>query len=408
MAIDFKQATLDNGLTVVAEVDDNAHTAACGFFVRTGARDESTDVMGVSHFLEHMMFKGTKRRTAADVNREFDEIGARYNAYTTAEMTTFYASILPERLDQAVDLLGDMLRPALREEDFATEKNVILEEIAMYMDQPFWVLYERVTEERFGKHPLGHRILGTTDTIEALTAAQMREYFTARYSADNTTVALAGKLDFDQVMDQLQSLCGSWNTASPTRDTSAAPAHASSFTTEDERVHRCYQLMLAPGPGAQDERRYAASMLAMAMGDSDNSRLYWALVDPGLADEASMSFDPHDHEGNFLVYASCDPERADEVWSLIELELSSIRTSVTDADLERIRNKAATAATVAGERPGGRMQRLGRLWTYLGEYKSLEDELEAINGVTLDDIHAVYDAFPLKPRAYGRMMPASA
>ena len=104
MAIEFKQATLDNGLTVVAEVDDNAHTAACGFFVRTGARDESTDVMGVSHFLEHMMFKGTKRRTADDVNREFDEIGARYNAYTTSEMTTFYASILPERLEQAVDL----------------------------------------------------------------------------------------------------------------------------------------------------------------------------------------------------------------------------------------------------------------------------------------------------------------
>lgn len=405
MAIEFKQATLDNGLTIVAEVDRDAHTAACGFFVRTGARDEAPEVMGVSHFLEHMMFKGTARRSADDVNREFDEIGARYNAYTTAEMTTFHAQVLPERLGQAVDLLGDMLRPALREEDFTTEKNVILEEIAMYMDQPFWVLYERVTEERFGKHPLGHRILGTNDTITALTAVQMREYFQRRYSADNTTVALAGDFEFDRAVDQIASLCGSWERTNATRDEVEPPAHAQSFTAKDERVHRCYQLMLTPAPSAQDERRYAAAMLAMALGDSDNSRLYWSLVDPGLADEASVAYDPHDHAGNYLVYTSSDPERADEVWAIVERELEDAVASVTAEDLERIRNKAATGATVAGERPGGRMQRLGRLWTYLKEYRSLEDELAAINAVTLDDVHAVYEAYPFQPRAFGRMLP---
>ncbi len=406
MAIEFKQATLDNGLTIVAEVDRSAHTAACGFFVKTGARDETRELMGVSHFLEHMMFKGTARRSADDVNREFDEIGARYNAYTTAEMTTFYAQVLPERLEQATDLLGDMLRPALREEDFATEKNVILEEIAMYMDQPFWVLYERVTEERFGDHPLGYRILGTNESINALTAEQMRGYFQARYSADNTTVSLAGDLDFDRAVDQIAALCGSWERTNASRDEATPPAHAKTFSAEDARVHRCYQLMLAPAPSAQDERRYAASMLAMALGDSDNSRMYWGLVDPGLADEASVSYDPHDHAGNYLVYASCDPERADEVWAVVEDELASVVANVTADDLERIRNKAATGATIAGERPGGRMQRLGRLWTYLREYRSLEEELATINAVTLDDIRAVYEAFPMNPRAFGRVIPA--
>jgi len=198
MPITFEHATLDNGLTIIAEVDPDAHTSAAGFFVKTGARDEASEVMGVSHFLEHMMFKGTLKRSADDVNREFDEIGASFNAYTSHEMTVFYASVLPERLDTAVDILSDIMRPALREEDFSTEKNVILEEIAMYKDSPFWVLYEQVMQEHYEPHPLAHRVLGTGDTVTNLQRDQMKTYFDHRYSADNTAVALAGNLDFAQ------------------------------------------------------------------------------------------------------------------------------------------------------------------------------------------------------------------
>ncbi|MFG0273795.1 MAG: M16 family metallopeptidase [Phycisphaerales bacterium] len=126
MPVTFEHATLPNGLTIVGEIDRDAHTSACGFFVKTGARDETSDLMGVSHFLEHMMFKGTDRRTADDINREFDELGAKYNAYTSSEITCFYAQTLPEHTAQAVDLLADMMRPALRDEDFNQERNVIL------------------------------------------------------------------------------------------------------------------------------------------------------------------------------------------------------------------------------------------------------------------------------------------
>jgi len=162
MPVEFKQATLDNGLTIIAETDPAAHTASCGFFVKTGARDEASAVMGVSHFLEHMMFKGTERRTPDDVNREFDEIGARYNAFTSAEMTAFHAQVLPEALPQATDILADILRPALRESDFTDEKGVILEEIAMYKDEPFWTLYEELTARRYGAHPLATACWGPT------------------------------------------------------------------------------------------------------------------------------------------------------------------------------------------------------------------------------------------------------
>ncbi|HYE02974.1 MAG TPA: pitrilysin family protein, partial [Phycisphaerales bacterium] len=146
MTVVFHKAILENGLTIIAEEMPGAYSASAGFFVKTGARDEAPAAMGVSHFLEHMMFKGSDRRSAEELNRAMDQIGARNNAYTTSELTCFHAAVVPERMlgeGGALDLLADMMRPSIRDADFAMEKNVILEEIAMYEDDPFWVLYER-------------------------------------------------------------------------------------------------------------------------------------------------------------------------------------------------------------------------------------------------------------------------
>lgn len=405
MPVTFEHATLPNGLTIIAEVDPGAHTAAAGFFVRTGARDEASDVMGVSHFLEHMMFKGTDRRTAEDVNREFDEIGASSNAYTSSELTCFHAGVLPEHLPRAIDILADIMRPALRPDDFDTEKGVILEEIAMYRDQPFWVLYEEAIAKYYGPHPLGHAVLGTPDTIRPLTRDQMKRYFDHRYSADNTTVALAGRLEFRRVVDQLAAACGSWTRTGATRDHGDPRAHPGEFTLRDEKVNRAYLLMISPGPAQADDRRYAAMMLAQVLGEAGNSRLHWALVEPGLAEAAQAAYEPRDGCGDTYCFAVCDPERADEVRAAIDREIADLPASLTESDLERLRNKLATGVTLAGERPGGRMQRLGRQWTYLGRYQTLEDELARINAVTLKDLRAVYEAFPFRPRMAGVMLP---
>ncbi|TVQ63315.1 MAG: insulinase family protein [Phycisphaerales bacterium] len=405
MPVEFRHETLPNGLTIIAEVDPEAHSAASGFFVRTGARDEPSEVMGVSHFLEHMMFKGTARRSAEDVNREFDEIGANYNAYTSSEITCFHAQVLPERLGQANDILADILRPALRESDFDTEKGVILEEIAMYRDEPFWVLYERVVEERYNGAPLAHRVLGTNETVGAMTQAQMRAYFEQRYSADNTVVALAGKIDFEACVEQFAGLCKDWRATKPHRDTSAPPPRAAEFVEESEQFTRAYWIMLAQAPALEDDRRYAAAMLAHILGGPANSRLHWALLETGLAEEAQAAYDPHDGCGDYFVYASCDPARADEVRTVIDREIEGLIETVSEQDLERLRNKSAAALTLAGERPGGRMQRIGRLWTYLHAHRTLEEELDAIMRVTLDDVRAVHEAFPFSPRCVGLLRP---
>ena len=405
MPYSFHRHRLPNGLTIIAEVSAEAHSAAAGFFVKTGARDEDTSVMGVSHFLEHMMFKGTEGLSAEELNRAFDAIGARNNAFTSNEMTCFYAHVLPEALPRGLELLGRMMRPSLAEADFTTEKGVILEEIAMYQDNPFWVLYESAIERHFAGHPLSHRVLGTTQSITALRVEQMREYFERRYSADNTVVALSGKLDFDAACRQIEQLCGCWQATNVVRDNAPPPISGGEFEIRKDNANRGYLLAMCGAPAIGDDRRYAAGLLAQVLGAPDNSRLHWALIEPGLAEEAQASFDPHDGFGEFFVFASGEPSRMDEIWSTVRRELTSLVASITQADLERLRTKAVTAATLGGERPHDRMHRLGRVWTYLNTYTTLEQELDRLARVTLDDIRAVADAFPIVPRTVGRLLP---
>jgi predicted Zn-dependent peptidase len=363
--------------------------------------------MGVSHFLEHMMFKGTHALSAEDINRGYDAMGARNNAYTTSEMTCFYAHVLPERLDEAVELTGAMMRPALRQADFDTEKKVILEEIAMYRDNPFWVLYEEAVARRYPEHGLGHRVLGTAQTVGDMPRDAMAAYFADRYSADNTVVSLAGRVDFDAQVRRIESLCGLWARGRPGRSAARPRVGAERFELRDPKVSRGYVVMLAAAPGATDEDRYAASALAYILGGSDNARLHWALIETGLAEEASASFDGHDGTGDYFIFASGDPDSLDQIESVLREQMAALVASLDARDLERLRNRLATSAAVAGERPEGRMQRLGRQWTTLGRYTPLEDEIARINALTIDDLRRVGLSWPISAELTGRMLPAT-
>ena len=213
----FHSYVLENGLQVIGETNPAMRSVAVGFFVRTGSRDETAEVSGVSHFLEHMVFKGTPNRTALEVNRDFDRIGAHYNAFTSEENTVFFAAVLPEYLPQAIDILADILRPSLRNDDFDMEKKVIIEEIGMYDDQPVWSAYDQARRLFFADHPLGNSVLGTKDSVGALTSEQMRNYFKSRYVAPNITVAAAGQFDFPAFVALIEKHCGKWPTGEAAR-----------------------------------------------------------------------------------------------------------------------------------------------------------------------------------------------
>lgn len=401
----FQHHTLDNGLTILAECNNDAHTAAVGFFVKAGTRDEDRSLMGVSHFLEHMMFKGTDRRSADDVNREFDEIGANYNAYTSHEQTVYYAQVLPEYLGRAVDLLGDMLRPALRGDDFDMEKNVILEEIGMYEDRPQWRLQDTLIEQYFQQHPLSYRVLGTQASIKALSAEQMRGYFSHRYSPENIVVSAAGRVDFDRLVQDAQRLAGFWEPTGATRQYDKPEPAAGEMSLHDAKLNRHYLAVMSAGPTAQDERRYAAKVLGDVIGDSDGSRLYWALIDPGLAEEAELSFSPYDRAGSYVAFASCDADKAEAVEAKLLEVMDGFGDNIEADEVERARNKLATAATLRGESPGGRMRDLGNRWLYLNSYAPLEEEIERIMAVTVDDLRDLIQAFPFQPRTIVRLGP---
>ncbi len=392
----FQKHTLPNGLTIIGEISPSARSVAVGFFVRTGSRDETPSEAGLSHFLEHMVFKGTPRRSALDVNYDFDRIGASYNAFTSEENTVFYAAILPEYLPQAIDILADILRPSLREDDFTEEKKVILDEIGMYEDQPMFCAYDHARKAFFAGHPLGNSVLGTMDSVGALTSDQMKDYFTRRYVASNVTCVLAGNFDWDATVKQVEKLCGTWSTGEAPRGhrTAASPRELLKTVTK-EKLNQEQVILIAPGPPADAVDRYAADVLAMIVGDDTGSRLYWALVDPGKVDSADLSYHDYDGAGAFFGSFSCEPEETAENLAIMRAILADVqRDGVSEEELAIAKSKILSRIVRGSERPMGRMQALGMSWTYLRTYRTVDQELQNFDAVTLKDLRNVLDKYP--------------
>jgi len=394
--VDFKQAELNNGLKIIAEVSPAAASMALGFFVRTGSRDETDDVHGVSHFLEHMMFKGTDRRSALDVNREFDEMGANYNAFTSEENTVYYAAVLPEFQAAMVDLLGDVLRPSLRQEDFDTEKKVILEEIALYEDRPDFRLYEKLMGQYFSGHPLGRSVLGTPRTIADLTRDAMAGYFERRYSPPNVIAVAAGNLDWEALVVQIGRACGEWEPFETSRSLPDVPTNREQTCVADEKLVRQHIGLAGRAPSAQSESRYAGQLLATILGDHTGSRLYYALIEPAIADDASVVFDALDHTGAMLTFLTTDPDRAGEALAIVREEFERFRrTGPAEDELAAAKNKIASGSVIQGELPMGRLTAVGFEWLYRHEYVPLDDQIEQMMAVTAEQVIQVAREYDL-------------
>ncbi len=394
----FHHATLDNGLEVIAELNDDAHSIAAGFFVKAGSRDEAPELAGVSHFLEHMTFKGTARRDALTVNRDFDRVGAKHNAQTSEEDTFYHFTSLPEYLPPAFDVLADILRPTLREDDFETEKKVIIEEIRMYMDNPMSVAYEAAKAAHFGDHPLGNSILGTVESITAMKAADMRAYFASRYSPANIVLGFAGKGDWDELLQLARGRCRDWTGDRPSRDARPARGRLGFQALLREEDQQQTVVGVADGPPLESDDRYAAHLLATILGDHTSSRLYWALVDPGHADGAEISYQDYNQAGGFYAFLSCEPDALeDDLRRLAAVCREAMDRGVTEAELARAKNKVLSRAVLRGERPMGRLASLGFHWVYRRSYLPIEEELAAFSRVTVDQVRRLLGEWPLWP-----------
>jgi predicted Zn-dependent peptidase len=397
MPLKFHHHQLPNGLDVVAEQNPDAHSFAVGLFVKTGSRDEQSTINGVSHFLEHMMFKGSSKYTWEDVNRIFDEIGAKYNAFTSQEMTAYYANVLPEFTEKAIEHLSHLLRPAIRVEDFTTEKKVILEEIAMYLDDPGHRLYERLMEAHFGNHPLSMSILGSPESIQRLQRDEMANYFRQRYGPGNMVLSATGKLDFDELVRLAERYCGDWPHVDAPREQPDPIYKPQRLEMTDPKLNRQYVMGMTPGPSAQDDRRFAARVLADVIGDSDGSRFYWALVDNAIAEEADFGFYPHDACGSFYIALTTAPERSAQALQIARDELEKVKSDLKADEVERAKNKIASSLVLQGEVPLGRMRSIGGQWIYNKQYRSLELDMATLKAVTRDSLMDLMRDFPFDP-----------
>lgn len=394
----FDHVELPNGLHIVGERNPGARSMAAGYFTRTGARDETPEVSGVSHFLEHMMFKGTDRRSGDDVNREFDEIGAQYNAFTSEENTVYYGAVLPEFQPRVLDLLTDMMRPVLRVDDFNMEKNVILEEIALYQDRPRFLAMDLARDTYFRGHPLGNRVLGTVESIRALERDQMAEYFRRRYASNNLTLVLTGNYDWEGAVAQVRELTAGWAAAEAPRALLEPQPVPAAKTERTEKFNRAHLVFVAPGVAAQDPRRHTAEIVAEVIGAPEGSRLYWALVDPGLAETAVVYHSEEDGTGAFYTYVSCSPERTQEVAEMVrQVWRGAMSEGLTQQELERAQRKLAAGSVIRGETPFGRLLHVGFDWQYRRELEPIDRTVDALLGVRLADANSL-----LAERAFDR------
>lgn len=383
----FQKKILDNGLSIIGEVNKSAKSAAIGFFVKTGARDETAQVSGVSHFLEHMLFKGTEKLTAFEVNEAFDRTGAQFNAFTSEEMTVFYAAVLPEYLAEITALWIELMRPSLRDDDFGMEKNVIAEEIAMYKDLPSFDVMDRCRSLHFGQHPCANSVLGTEQSIENLSAVQMRQYFDNRYSPNNMTMAVVGNFDWEKICAIAETNCGKWESRHVSRNTDHFAGSKKKSRLAKANLSREHICLMSTGVAARDEQRFAASVLATVVGDNVGSRFFWEIVDNALAETAAMHAGTMDGTGIFYSYISCGCENVDKVLATVERIFESLSTDgVSEEEVRKAKNKILSALVIKNELPMGRLLDLGFNWMYLGKYRQIEEDITAIKAVTVDQI----------------------
>ena len=397
----FRTHTLSNGLQIVGQPMPDFESVAVSYYVRTGSRDEyDPGIAGVSHFLEHMVFKGTKTLDWQEITLAFNQIGAELNAFTSHESTVYYARVLGEYLDRAFELLSDMMYPRLDETDFTMEKEVIINEIARSEDQPYNLTYRRMMQDYFADHPLGHDVLGTRESIRNLKAEQMRDYWKRRYAANNLILAVAGNFDWDHIVEMAEKHCSDWRTGDSGRDVSHyEPAKSANHIMVDKNLKQQIMIIAMPAVDIKHPDYYAAVLGGSILGDSDGSRLYWNIYQRGLAESASAGLWAMEGTGIMLMEANSTPENAPRVLKMLNQELESLlNDGVFEDELRRAKDKWISGIVLSSESTFSRMRSLANDWVTEGRLISVEEEIERIEKITPEDVMRALKQFPLRDK----------
>lgn len=387
--------TLGNGLQIVIERMPDVKSVAAGFLVRTGARDETPELAGISHYLEHMMFKGTRKRSWRDITIDFDLMGSTYNAFTSEDRTVYYGWVRKGDLSRQMELLADMMQSLIPEGEFATEKNVILEEIAMAKDNIEHVAFDFLQERVFAGHPLAWPILGYESTVSALTRDKMWEYFRRHYTPDNMYLIVTGKVDPDDVIAEAERLCGSWERSCSRAQRMPPRIHGGVDTLVVPQFNQQVLAMTFPSVSARDPLGETASAAASILG-GENSRFYWDIVQKGLSPRAGAHHLAYTDCGVILLFGACEPERIEPMMEAMRDEARRImREPVATHEVERVKNKRRTGLAIEAEAPYYRLTQLMDDMEHYGAPRTVEETLAEVDAITSSTIAEYFSRFPI-------------
>ena len=395
MSSPFVEQRLPNGLRVVTEVMPDLNSAAAGFYARTGGRDETPELAGVSHFLEHMCFKGTPQRSWREITIDFDEMGSTYNAYTMKDRTFYYGWVPAEKITDQIALLADMMRSKLPPDEFDTEKKVILEEIAMSNDQLENLAYDFLNERIFGDHPLAWPVLGYEQTVRDMTRDQMHNYFAHRYAPNNLVLVAAGRIDPQRIIDLAGRLCGDWEPA-PLSNGRHAPTFVPGKSCKTyERFNRQALGHVFPSNGGGDPLEETAEAVAAILGGG-NSRFYWQIEQKGIAPDASAWRIDYEDCGLFVLAGECEPDKCEQLAEAMHTEATKLtREGPRPEEIQRFKNRRRTSLAMESESPYSRLGQLLDDIDYHDAPRTVEQRLAAVDAVSAESIARYLERFPI-------------
>ena len=403
-----RRTVLPSGVRILSERVPGARSATIGYWVAVGSRDETPSTYGSTHFLEHLLFKGTTTRSALDIAVSFDAVGGEHNAMTAKEYTCYYAKIQDRDLPMAIEVISDMLTSSLLDrEEFETERGVILEELAMADDDPGDVTSERFFEAVLGDHALGRPIGGSPETIQAVSRDAVWNHYRANYRAQDLVITVAGAVDHDELVAGVTAALrrADWNldaTATPVSRRSASGdliERGSPLVVVQRPIEQANILLGVEGLAASDPRRSTLAVLNSVLGGGMSSRLFQEIREKrGLA-YSVYSFSPsYSDAGLFGIYAGCSPSKVAQVTELMLSEFRSLaNTGVTSDELRRANGQLSGASALALEDSDTRMSRLGRAELTMGEYVDLDESLRRLDLVTADGIRELAEELVSRP-----------
>ncbi|MER5438910.1 pitrilysin family protein [Streptomyces sp. NPDC002790] len=393
-----RKTTLPNGLRIVTETLPSVRSATFGIWAHVGSRDETPTLNGATHYLEHLLFKGTKKRSALDISAAIDAVGGEMNAFTAKEFTCYYARVLDTDLPLAIDVVCDMLTGSLIEEaDVDAERGVILEEIAMTEDDAGDVVHDLFSHTMLGDTPLGRPVLGSVDTINALGRGQITRFYKKHYDPTHLVVAAAGNVDHDKVVRQVRAAFDKAGApqapAAPVAPRSGRKTLRAAGRMEvlGRKTEQAHVILGMPGLSRTDDRRWAMGVLNTALGGGMSSRLFQEVREKrGLAYSVYSYTSGFADCGLFGVYAGCRPSQVHDVLKICREELDQVaQHGITDDEISRAIGQLAGSTVLGLEDTGALMHRIGKSELCWGEQMSVDAMLERIAAVTPDEVRAV-------------------